>query len=131
MRSIVSLETTFLVDLLRGVPAAVARGTALDEAGEPRCVTAPAASELLVGAHHLGGSELARATALLDSLTLLDFDLEACHEAGRIGASLIARGETIGTIDLLIAAITKRHGQRLLTRDIGFARVQGLGVEMY
>ena len=131
MIGVVSLETTFLVDLLNGAPAAVACGRALDETGEPKCVTAPAASELLVGAHYLGGSELARATALLDSLTLLDFDLEACHEAGHIGASLIARGETIGTIDLLIAAITKRHGQRLLTRDRGFARVQGLAVETY
>ncbi len=131
MIAVVSLETTFLVDLLNGAPAAVARGRALDEAGEPKCVTAPAASELLVGAHYLGGPELARATALLDSLTLLDFDLEACHEAGHIGASLIARGETIGTTDLLIAAITKRHGQRLLTRDRGFARVQGLAVETY
>ena len=58
-------------------------------------------------------------------------DREACEEAGKIGAELLARGEAIGSADLFIAATSKRHGQRLLTRDRGFARVPGLVVESY
>lgn len=126
-----SLETTFLVDLLRGTPEAIARVKALEKAGEPKCVAPPAASELLIGAHRIGGPELERAKELLESLTLLEFDLDACQEAGRLGAALMARGERMGTVDLLIAAVTKRHGQRLITRDRGFARVRGLAVETY
>ncbi len=86
----VSLETTFPVDLLNGVDAAVA------EAKE-----------------------------------LLEMDMEACHEAGRIGADLLSRGEAMGSADLFIAAISKRHGQRVLTRDRTFAKVRGLTVETY
>lgn len=127
----VSLETTFLVDLLRGTPEAIARIRELEDAGEPKCVTPPAAAELLIGAHRIGGRELKRAEDLIDSLTLLEFDVEACEEAGRMGASLMTRGEPMSTVDLLIAAISKRHGQRVLTRDRGFARVRGLAVETY
>lgn len=126
-----SLETTILIDLLRGDPDAVARVKALEAAGEPRCVTPPAVAELLIGAHRLGGAELERAEELVDSLTLLDFDVEACREAGRLGASLMARGEPMSTVDLFIAAVSKRHGQRLITRDRGFTRVRGLALETY
>ncbi len=126
-----SLETTLLVDLLRGSPEAMAVAKALEDAGEPKCAAAPAISEMLVGAYRVGGRGLEQARALADSLTVLDFDLEACHEVGRLGASLIARGEPMSSNDLLIAAISKRHGQRLITRDRGFTRVRGLSVETY
>ncbi len=126
-----SLETTLLVDLLRGHPRAVSAVKALEDSGEPRCAAAPAISEMLIGAYRVGGRELEQARALADSLTLLDFDLEACHEAGRLGAALMGRGEAMSSNDLLIAAISKRHGQRLITRDRGFARVRGLSVETY
>ncbi len=126
-----SLETTFLVDLRNGVPSAVEKARELDRTGEPKCIAPPAAAELLVGAHRIGGAQVARTRELLDSLVWLDMDREACEEAGRIGAELLARGETIGSADLLIAATSKRHRQRLLTRDRGFARVPGLVVESY
>lgn len=126
-----SLETTILVDLLRGNPEAIARIRSLEAAGEPKCTTAPAVAEMLIGAYRIGGHELEQAHALVDSLTLLEFDLEACHEVGQLGAALMARGEAMSSNDLLIAAISKRHGQRLITRDRGFTRVRGLVVETY
>ncbi len=67
----------------------------------------------------------------LESLILLPADMEACEEAGHLGAQLLARGETICGVDLLIAATSKRHGQRLLTRDRSLARVPGLSFETY
>jgi len=84
-----------------------------------------------VGAYRFGGVHLDRTRKLLESLVLLPTDLESCEEAGRMGADLLARGETLGGTDLLIAAISKRHGHRLLTRDRSFARVSGLAVETY
>jgi predicted nucleic acid-binding protein len=128
---VASLETTFLIDLLNDLPAAIQVAKALEARGEPRCVTAPAAAEVLVGAHLQGGRSLEKTKELLDSLVLLDFDREAYVEAGRLGAILIQRGEEVSTPDLMIAAISKRHGQRLITRDRAFSRIPGLSIEMY
>lgn len=128
---VVSLDTSFLIDLRRGDPAAVAKAKALEEAGELRCISAPVAAELLVGAHRFGGAQLERTRDLVRSLVLLATDVEACDEAGRMGAQLMARGEMISVSDLLVAAISKRHGHRLLTRDRALARVPGLAVETY
>jgi len=128
---VVSLDTTFLIDLRRGHPAAVAKAKAIEASGEARCITAPVAAELLIGAHRFGGVSLERTRELLASLVLLETDMESCEEAGRLGADLIARGETLSGVDLLVAAISKRHGQRLLTRDRSFARVPGLAMETY
>ncbi|MCI4325051.1 MAG: PIN domain-containing protein [Thermoplasmata archaeon] len=126
-----SLDSTFLIDLLRGVPAAVDRLERLEKRREPRCVTPPAATEVMVGACAFGGSSLRAAEDLIRSLQWLEFDWESCRLAGRIEADLIARGEPMSAADLFIAAVSLRHGQRLLTRDRGFARVPGLKVETY
>ncbi len=127
----VSLDSTFLIDLLRQVPSAVERLDRLEAAREPRFVTPPAAAEVLVGAHGFGGRSLLVAEEMLQSLHWLEFDWEACRLAGRIEAGLIVRGEPMGAADLFIAAVTLRHGHRLVTRDRGFARVPGLQVETY
>ena len=92
---------------------------------------APAAAELRIGGTDLGGNDRARAVELIDALVRLESDREAYHEAGTIGADLLSRGEGLGATDLFIAAITKRHGHCLLTRDRSFARVRGLTVETY
>lgn len=126
-----SLETTFLVDLLNDLPEAIRLAEGLETAGEPRCVTPPAATEVLIGAFLQGGRTLERTKQFLDSLVLLDFDRESCQEAGRLGALLIERGEEMSTINLLIAAISKRHGQRLITRDRSFSRIPNLSIETY
>lgn len=127
----VSLASTYLNDLLRNVPGAVSRLDQLEREHEPRSVTPPAAAEVLVGAHRFGGKSLRAAQKLLHALQWLEFDLECGEVAGRIEAYLIGRGAPLGASDLYIAAISLRHGHRLLTRDGGFARVKGLQVENY
>ena len=127
----VSLDSTFLIDLLRRVPAAVAHLDRLEASREPRFVTPPAAAEVMVGAHGIGGQSLRVAEEMLESLQWLEFDWESCRLAGRIEADLIARGEPLSAADLFIAAVSLRHGQRLVTRDRGFARVPGLRLETY
>ncbi len=103
----------------------------LEAAGEAKVIAPPAAAEVLSGAHRIGGEELAKARDMLQTLTLLPMDWEACEEAGKLAADLQVRGTTLGAVDLLIAAITKRHGHRLLTRDQSYARVRGLMIETY
>jgi len=127
----VSLGSSFVIDLLAGNARAVVKARQLDQAGEPRFITAPAAAEVLVGGYRLGGVYFTRTKALVDNLTLLPFDRASCHEAGRLGSELAARGSPLGQSDLYIAAITLRHSERLLTRDRGFFQVPGLTVEGY
>ncbi len=127
----VSLDATFLIDLLDGTAEAVEKAEELDSSDEPLEVTPPSAAEVLTGAYFAGGEYLSRTRELLRGLDLLDFDGDACEEAGRIGADLMKRGQTIGWMDLLIAAVSKRHGRHLLTRDLDFSRIPGLVIESY
>lgn len=127
----VSLETTFLVDLRRGDSVAVAKARQLEASGEVKAVTPPAAAELLIGAFRFGNDHVLRTRQLLEALIWLDMDREACEEVGHLGSELMARGQNIGATNLFIAAISKRHGHTLLTRDSAFARVPGLSVETY
>lgn len=127
----VSLDSSFLIDLLAGDRPAVAKAYELDKSAEPRWLTPPVAAEVLVGAYLAGGTYFARAKLLVDGLPLLPFDRAACHESGRLAAELIARGTALGQADLFIAAITRWHGERLLTRDRAFGKVPGLAVEGY
>lgn len=127
----VSLDSTYLIDLLRNASGAIARLDRLESDREPCCVTPPAAAEVLVGAHRFGGKSLRAAQELLHSLQWLEFDRASCEVAGRIEAELIQQGAPLGASDLYIAAISLRHGHRLLTRDGAFSRVKGLQVETY
>jgi predicted nucleic acid-binding protein len=128
---LVSLDSTFLIDLLAGNTRAITKARDLDRTGETRYITAPAASEVLVGGYRLGGRYFERTKMLVDGLQVLPFDRLSSHAAGRLGAELVARGTPIGQADLFIAAITLRHGERLLTCDKGFAGVPGLSIESY
>jgi predicted nucleic acid-binding protein len=128
---VVSLDSSFIIDLLAGEPRAAFKARELDQSGEPRYLTPPAAAEVLFGAYRLGGAYFTRTKLLVDSLQMLPFDRLCCHEAGRLGSELAARGNPIGQADLFIAAITRRHGEYLLTKDRGFSQVPGLRVEGY
>ena len=125
----VSLNSTYLIDLLDGEEGAVRRAQLLDREGEPRFVTA--AAEVLLGGYRMGGRYLERSQAVVDGLALLPFDREAYHEAARLGAWLSARGTPVGSADLFIAAISKRHGEAVLTRDPAFHRLPGVIVDSY
>ena len=127
----VSLDSSFLIDLLAGEPRAVSKAAELDRTSEPRFVSAPAASEVLIGAYRLGGPYFEKTKALIDSLPLLAFDRACYHQAGRLGAELLKRGTPLGQGDLFVAAITMRYGERLLASDRAFSRVPGLAVETY
>jgi len=128
---VVSLDSSFLIDLLAGEVRAVGKARELDQSSESRYITAPAAAEVLIGAYRVGGVYFDRTKLLIDGLPLLNFDREAYHRAGRIGAEMSKRGVSIGQGDLFIAAISLRHGERVLTNDRSFSRVPGLSVEGY
>ncbi len=125
------LDTSFLVDFLRGDPAAVTRARQLEERQDRRYVPAPAAYELLEGALVRGERHLSRAVALLDAMDILPTDLQVASDAARIGFEGRRKGYTIIGIDILIAASARVNHLVLVTRDKAFSHVRGLAVEPY
>ncbi len=95
------------------------------------------ASELLHGVYR-ANSETRRAgrqrfvTAVLDSIPLLAFGLDAAIRHAQLWSDLRQRGEMIGAHDLLIAATALNHNLAVLTanrRD--FERVEELEVKVW
>jgi len=131
------LDTSFLIDLLRERDRAEegAATAKLDSVAEERLVVSQfVACELHAGA---AGSvnpdrEHRRVEALLRAFGGADV-VEAFPMAyGRLLAELRRRGETIGTMDLLIATAALVDGGDLLTRNVrDFEKVPGLTVVAY
>ena len=125
------LDTSFLIDYVRGEDRASRKVAELLNSGEKLTTPSVAAAELLVGAHYRGGRELARTLEFLERLELLPFEIEEATEAGRLGTESRRRGSPLSGIDLLVAATSRHHRGILVTRDSVFSQVAGLAVEAY
>jgi tRNA(fMet)-specific endonuclease VapC len=125
------LDSTFLVDFMRGEGSAVDKIRELREASERLTTPAVAAAELLIGAHYRGGRDLTRTLELLDQLDILPFDRAEAAEAGRLGAESMRRGAPLVGNDLLVAATASCHRGILVSRDSVFSMAPGLAVESY
>lgn len=126
-----AVDSTFPIDVLKGLPEAVAKAEELTAADEILAIPAPALAEVLVGAHYAGGSLLRDTLALVEPLEVIPADAEVAHSAGRLGAEMLRRGLRMSSSDLLVAAACAGRGVVLITRDEAFGRVPGLAVERY
>ena len=89
-------------------------------------------AELLFGAFRSRRREenLERTHSFLAGFQSLPFDDEAADRHALIRAELTAKGQLIGTNDLLIAATALAHGAILVTHNAAeFSRVPGLLIE--
>lgn len=92
------------------------------------------ASELLVGVLRANSpTRRARRSAfverLLESIPVLNFDLDAARIHAKISAQLSTEGNTIGAHDMIIAAIALANDYSVLTASLReFSRVPGLSV---
>jgi len=127
------LETTFLIDLLRGKPEVNSLKDELDKAKTELTVAAPSLMELWSGACLVGlpKKEKEKIDALFQSLAILPLDERSAKEAGEIEAELVKNGKTITIEDVMIAAIAKVHNETLITRDAHYARIPGLKILKY
>jgi predicted nucleic acid-binding protein len=105
----VLLDTTIVIDLLRGMPAARAYVTTLDEA--PACSEITRV-EVLRG---LRSAERRPTERLFDSLRWIGVDETIARRAGEIGRTWRASHPGIATADLLIAATAEELGLQLAT----------------
>jgi len=131
------LDTSFLVDLLREAavgkpgPAHALLGSLADE---PLAVSVHVACELRAGAELAVSreTERVRVDALLAALDVVQTDDRFPARYGETHAELRKRGQSISTMDLLIATAALAHGAALVTRNArDFDRVPGLIVQGY
>ena len=130
----VCLDTSFLVDLLRGKEDVRTMLDILQERAEEMSVATPSIMELSKGAS-LGNNPLEekeKIQRLFSSLLVLNFDRECAVKAGEIEADLRKKGQMIEIEDIMIAAIALQHGESLVTRNIKhFEKIEGLKIERY
>jgi predicted nucleic acid-binding protein len=108
----VVMDTTVLIDVLKGRPAAIARYEALQPAGDDPFVCAVTVEELSAG---LRPSERERAGLLLEGLREAPLGIAEGRLAGWWRFSFRRRGRTLSQADCLIAASAVGLGARLAT----------------
>jgi tRNA(fMet)-specific endonuclease VapC len=94
-------------------------------------IAAITASELLVGIHFADAPRRPQREAyvkdILDSLTIVDFDLSVARVHARLVYETRGAGLQIGAHDLQIAATAVAGGYQLVTMNVrDFARVPGI-----
>ncbi|MDD6292722.1 MAG: type II toxin-antitoxin system VapC family toxin [Eubacteriales bacterium] len=93
------------------------------------CISAVTYAELVHGVEKSKAVERNRLalTILLSNIEILDFDMKAAEEYGRIRADLEKKGTPIGPLDMMIAGHAKSLGYTIVTNNVGeFKRVEGL-----
>lgn len=97
---LVLLDTTVLIDYLRGRPA-VGRVNVLLDRGHPLCTTPVNVEEVVRG---LLPSEASAAGDLFDGLRVVPIGRAEGHRAGEWRRRFAARGTTLSQADCLVAA---------------------------
>ena len=96
------------------------------------CISSVTYAELVHGVEKSRAVERNRLalTILLANIEILDFDMKAAEEYGRIRADLEKKGTPIGPLDMMIAGHAKSLGYTVVTNNVGeFKRVEGLQYE--
>ena len=130
----VCLETTFLVDFLRGKEEAESVFNDLVDRRSQITITSPSLMEIMSGAHNNQKKEELRKIeeVILSKVIILNLDKESAILAGEIDSELTLSGDSIGTTDIMIGAIAKHNNEPLITRNKKhFERIKGLKIESY
>ncbi len=124
------LDTTFLIDLLRG-----REETKIVLSSKDDFVTTQINMyEVLSGIFFKGGAfKLLKARELFENIRVLPFDDSSVLKSAEISAALMKKGAMIDDCDCLIAGMALSKGITVIvTRSLShFQRVVGLKVESY
>ena len=124
------LETTFLVDFLRGKKEAIEMYRRIRKYKlETTSITA---WEILRGPKIIGREEEYKtAVRLLGRLKVLPFTMTSARIAADIEVEQRKKGREISIVDILIAAVAIENKSKLVTRDKIYKYINGLEVELY
>jgi len=124
------LETTFIVDFLRGEKAALEKYDSIKALW--LMTTSVVAWEILRGPKLCGrAKEYDAALRFLEQLDILPFTLTAARIAAEIERDLEEKGQKINLVDVLIAATSLEANAHLVTRDENYRAIPGLNVTLY
>ncbi len=125
----VCLDTSFLIDFLRGEPNTRITYQRLRSEGYSFATTTITAFEIFRGVDKRGrikGEEEA-VRKLLSRLAVWNLDVEAAERGSRIYTELEQAGNTIGINDCLVAAIALSNGcQNIVSDAVHFQRILGI-----
>lgn len=128
------LDTSLLVDLLRGDAKAQSRVQEFEQGGNLLWLPTPALFELWEGVERADrpDEERRRIEDILRHYTVLPFEAAHAQRAGTVSGALVRRGEMLDPIDVQIAGIALEERRPVLTRNVDhFRRIGGLQVETY
>ncbi len=130
----VCLDTSFVIDILRGNKEVDSILDKFDNSEEDIYVTTPTIMEIVKGAYLKTNihEEIIKIKEFLMSIIIFDFNEQSAFKAGEIEANLRKKGEMIDLEDIMIAAIAIHNKERLITRNKKhFERIKGLEIESY
>ncbi len=128
------LDTSFIIDLLRGQEKAVNKIKVLEAESIATNISSPSIFELFVGISltKKPSSEKKKIMDALESWGTLALDSECAARGGLIHGQLIKDGQPIDPENSMIAAIALVNNETLLTKNTKhFSRVPGLKIEEY
>lgn len=126
--SAILLDTTVLIDLLRGRPGATARLRALRTAGDQPYACAVNVEEVVRG---LRMSEAGAAGSLVAGLRIVELGHTEGWRAGEWRRDFAAQGSTLTQADCLVAAAAVSIGGRIATGNPKDFPMAGLVVEQW
>lgn len=128
------IDTTFLLDLMRGRERALDMLERLEEAREPIHVTAVTLYEFHRGLEtvDLPAAQKRRIADAVEGRVIRPLDAAAAARAGQLDARAWAAGEPLDPEDAMIAGAALVHDEEVVTRRAKeFARVPGLRLRTY
>jgi len=129
----VILDSTFLIDVLRGEGTVEELLGEVDASGPP-FLTSVTVMELYEGIYLAESTERERAVVeeMLDGINEIPFDRTCAKRAGKINAELIASGQPVDETDVMIAATALDYELPVVTRNVDhFERIEELEVVSY
>ena len=129
------LDTSFLIDLLRGDAGAMKKASGLDEVGL-NATTEINVFELTYGIHRgrlaSRRARLAQVERLLSRLITLPLNHEAAMKAGEVLGKLAREGKEVSVLDGLAASIALTHGcEAIVTRNVEHFKNMPIQIETY
>ena len=128
------LDTSFLIDLMRGDERAVVRADELEKELVRQRLSAITLFELYYGVARSEQPEAERETVedVLATKAVQPADTAVMQRAGRISGELETDGEAVADGDVIIGATAAVVGEPVLTRNVSdFERVGCVEVETY
>lgn len=130
----VCLDTSLIIDILRGNEKVKLIKDKLDSNNEQITIASPTIMELRKGLK-IGKpkeGEENKINELIDSFTILNLDKHSAVLSGDIEGDLVNRGEVIDLEDIMIAGIAISNNETLITRNVKhFKKIKGLDIESY